>query len=82
MFDKPDPLEGPYFEETIYVTPSRFPESVHHAIENAPEMQFGLWVLSHGPVHAEFRITMRRMATGSWRPADRWSLRPLTPIFV
>src|SRR5207302_3484394 len=33
IFDKPDPLEGPYFEETLYVTPSRLPESVQHAIE-------------------------------------------------
>ena len=26
LFDKPDPLDGPFFEETIYVTPSRLPE--------------------------------------------------------
>src|SRR5438067_140912 len=28
VFDKPDPLDGPYFAETIYVTPSRLPASV------------------------------------------------------
>ena len=28
IFDKPDPLEGPYFEETLYVTPSRLPAAV------------------------------------------------------
>src|SRR5690349_15202778 len=33
IFDKPDPLEGPYFEETIYVTPSRLPGSMQRAIE-------------------------------------------------
>src|SRR5258707_8387140 len=56
MFDKPDPLEGPYFEETIYVTPSRFPESVHHAIEKCARDAIRALGLSHGPVHAEFRI--------------------------
>src|SRR5271170_995122 len=34
IFDKPDPLEGPYFEETIYVTPSRLPESQQREIES------------------------------------------------
>ena len=35
IFDKPDPLEGPYFEETIYVTPSRLPDSDQRAIESS-----------------------------------------------
>src|SRR5437879_2146639 len=56
IFDKPDPLEGPYFEETIYVTPSRFPESVQHAIEKCARDSVRALGLSHGPVHAEFRI--------------------------
>ena len=56
IFDKPDPLEGPYFEETLYVTPSRFPESQQRMIERcAAEAARGLG-LSHGPIHAEFRI--------------------------
>ena len=56
IFDKPDPLEGPYFEETIYVTPSRLPESGQHAIEECARDSVRALGLSHGPVHAEFRI--------------------------
>ncbi len=56
IFDKPDPLEGPYFEETIYVTPSRLPESVQHAIEKCAREAARALGLSHGPIHAEFRI--------------------------
>jgi predicted ATP-grasp superfamily ATP-dependent carboligase len=56
IFDKPDPLEGPYFEETIYVTPSRFPESVQRAIEKCARDATRALGLSHGPVHAEFRV--------------------------
>ena len=56
VFDKPDPLEGPYFEETIYVTPSRLDPAVQRAIEETTgraARALGLW---HGPVHAEVRI--------------------------
>ncbi|MBI3263197.1 MAG: ATP-grasp domain-containing protein [Acidobacteria bacterium] len=56
IFDKPDPLEGPFFEETIYVTPSRLPSSRQQAIVKAVARgarAMGLW---HGPIHAECRI--------------------------
>jgi len=56
IFDKPDPLEGPYFEETIYVTPSRLSESVQRAIEKCAKEAVRALGLSHGPIHAEFRI--------------------------
>lgn len=56
IFDKPDPLEGPYFEETIYVTPSRLPELQQRAIEQCTVDSARALGLSHGPVHAEFRI--------------------------
>jgi hypothetical protein len=56
IFDKPDPLEGPYFEESIYVTPSRFPEPVQRAIEQCARKSVRAVGLSSGPVHAEFRI--------------------------
>jgi D-alanine-D-alanine ligase-like ATP-grasp enzyme len=56
IFDKPDPLEGPYFEETIYVTPSRLPEHEQRAIERSATDAIRALGLSHGPVHAEFRI--------------------------
>ncbi|MBI3695465.1 MAG: ATP-grasp domain-containing protein [Acidobacteria bacterium] len=53
VFDKPDPLEGPYFEETIYITPSRLNvDAIIEAVERAVAA-VGLW---HGPVHAELRL--------------------------
>jgi len=56
IFDKPDPLEGPYFEETIYVTPSRLPDSEQRVIESALRSAVRALGLTHGPVHAEFRL--------------------------
>lgn len=56
IFDKPDPMEGPYFEETIYVTPSRLPERTQQAIVDCCERTVRALGLSHGPLHAEFRI--------------------------
>ncbi len=56
LFDKPDPLEGPFFEETIYVTPSQLPleeqTSIGRAV-TAVARALGLW---HGPIHAECRV--------------------------
>ena len=56
VFDKPDPLVGPYFEETIYVTPSRLPSAVLDAIAATSERAAAAIHLSSGPVHAELRI--------------------------
>ena len=56
LFDKPDPLEGPFFEETIYVTPSRLTEAQQRGIERGAGDAVRALGLSHGPVHAEFRI--------------------------
>jgi ATP-grasp domain/L-amino acid ligase C-terminal domain 2/ATP-grasp N-terminal domain len=56
IFDKPDPLEGPYFEETIYVTPSRLTESEQRAIIDCAQQATRALGLTHGPVHAEFRV--------------------------
>jgi len=56
IFDKPDPLEGPYFEETIYVTPSRLASSQQREIERCAVDAVRALGLSHGPIHAEFRI--------------------------
>ena len=56
VFDKPDPLEGPFFEETIYVTPSRLPEAQLRDIERCAVEAVRALGLTHGPVHAEFRI--------------------------
>ena len=56
IFDKPDPLEGPYFEETIYVTPSRLPDATQIEIEKCARDATRALGLIHGPTHAEFRI--------------------------
>jgi biotin carboxylase len=56
IFDKPDPLYGPYFEETLYVTPSRAPAHVRRAIEVAVDNACGALGLTHGPIHAECRV--------------------------
>ena len=56
LFDKPDPMSGPYFEETIYVTPSRLPADVQTRCAEAAEAGAGALGLSQGPVHAEMRI--------------------------
>ena len=56
VFDKPDPLEGPYFEETYYVTPSRLaPDQINAAVSMVRRAveAYGLQI---GPVHAEVRI--------------------------
>jgi hypothetical protein len=57
IFDKPDPLEGPFFEETIYVTPSRLSATEQDAISRCARESVRALGLSHGPVHAEFRLT-------------------------
>ena len=59
IFDKPDPLEGPYFEETIYVTPSRLPVNEQTALTGCLERAVRALALFHGPVHAEFRLNSR-----------------------
>jgi biotin carboxylase len=56
VFDKPDPLEGPYFEETIYVTPSRLARADVDAVVNATAGACRALGLTHGPVHAEVRV--------------------------
>jgi biotin carboxylase len=56
IFDKPDPLDGPFFEETIYVTPSRRSEQVQQRIVGAVAAAARALGLFHGPVHAECRV--------------------------
>lgn len=55
VFDKPDPLEGPYFEETIYTTPSRAPKAVQRDLVETVEAAARILGLRHGPIHAELR---------------------------
>jgi biotin carboxylase len=59
LFDKPDPLDGPFFEETIYVTPSSAPEPMQWDIVGAVSRAAAALGLRHGPVHAECRVNDR-----------------------
>jgi hypothetical protein len=62
LFDKPDPLDGPYFEETIYLTPSRLPAATQRAIADCAARAAVALGLREGPVHAELRTNAR----GPW----------------
>jgi biotin carboxylase len=59
LFDKPDPLDGPFFEETIYVTPSRLAEATQAAIRDVTARAAAALGLEDGPVHAELRLDAR-----------------------
>jgi biotin carboxylase len=56
VFDKPDPLDGPYFEETIYVTPSRHPPPLLARVEAITAAGARALGLAEGPIHAELRL--------------------------
>jgi len=56
VFDKPDPLEGPYFEETLYITPSRLPAAVLAEVTRITAQAARALGLREGPVHAELRV--------------------------
>lgn len=62
LFDKPDPLDGPFFEETLYVTPSRLPADVQQAIADCAGKAARAIGLCIGPVHAELRVNTQ----GPW----------------
>jgi biotin carboxylase len=62
LFDKPEPLEGPFFEETIYVTPSRLPETAQASLREAAARGAEALGLKDGPIHAE----MRWNTGGAW----------------
>src|SRR5438132_1483865 len=56
LFDKPDPLDGPFFEETIYVTPSRLPAGAQARIAEVTLRACAALGLTEGPIHAELRV--------------------------
>ena len=62
LFDKPDPLDGPFFEETLYITPSRHPESIQKAIAACIARATRAIGLQEGPIHAELRVNEK----GPW----------------
>jgi hypothetical protein len=57
IFDKPEPLDGPFFEETIYVTPTRHPPEVVDDILDATRRAARALGITQGPVHAEIRVS-------------------------
>jgi biotin carboxylase len=63
IFDKPDPLDGPFFEETLYVTPSRQPDHVLADLEQTAARAAAAMGLTEGPVHVELRVGPRGEVT-------------------
>ena len=59
IFDKPDAMDGPFFEESIYVTPSRADAGIQRQIQEVVERAVRAVGLHHGPVHAECRVNSR-----------------------
>lgn len=82
IFDKPDPLEGPYFEETIYVTPSRLPAPQIAAIEKSLRSAATALGLSHGPLHAEFRIAVSTRTAGGAPGEESSGVAMVWPIEI
>lgn len=66
IFDKPDPLDGPFFEETIYVTPSVLGDRERGHVRETVERGARALGLRHGPIHAE----LRRKPASADAPAD------------
>ena len=64
IFDKPDPLDGPFFEESIYVTPSRLGRVAEERIVECVRRAVAAFGLVTGPVHAELR----------WNAGEAWLL--------
>ena len=62
IFDKPDPLDGPFFEETIYVTPSQVPTGLQKAITDCADRAVRALGIIEGAIHAELRYNER----GPW----------------
>ncbi|CAG4931311.1 ATP-grasp domain-containing protein [Acidithrix sp. C25] len=56
IFEKPDPLEGPYFEETIYITPPRISKSDYEVIVASMDLCIKALEISNGPMHIEVRV--------------------------
>jgi biotin carboxylase len=62
VFDKPDTSDGPYFEETIYVTPSRLPQPTLDTVIKVVDDACGAIGLTEGPIHAELRVEGDRVS--------------------
>ena len=56
IFDKPDDLTGPFFEETLYVTPTRLPREARENVVDVTRRAADALGIVHGAVHAELRV--------------------------
>jgi len=56
LFDKPEPLNGPFFEESYYITPSRLSQTLQEKVLAVTAAACEAYGLRHGPIHAELRI--------------------------
>ncbi|HUK33716.1 MAG TPA: ATP-grasp domain-containing protein [Vicinamibacterales bacterium] len=79
LIDKPDPLEGPRFEDTLYVVPSLAPEAMQWDILDAVSRAAAAIGLRHGPIHAECRVADRGVYVlgAAARPLDAGWARAL-----
>jgi len=68
LFDKPDPLDGPFFEETIYVTPSALDAAAQALVTETVARAAAAIGLTHGPIHAECRVTPSTLRQAQGRP--------------
>jgi biotin carboxylase len=59
VFDKPDTPQGPTFEETVLLTPSRLPQPILCEALRTAERAAGALGLRYGPIHAELRLDTR-----------------------
>ncbi len=81
IFDKPDPLDGPYFEETVYVTPSLLPEAQQREVERCAAEAARALGLSARPSSCGVSHQRRWcVAAGGCAPAHRWSLRACVTV--
>ncbi|MFW2441061.1 MAG: ATP-grasp domain-containing protein [Arenicellales bacterium] len=62
IFDKPEPMEGPYFEETYYISPARISLSERRLLVETVKDACSAFGLVTGPVHAECRLNQQ----GAW----------------
>ncbi|MGH8872596.1 MAG: ATP-grasp domain-containing protein [Acidimicrobiia bacterium] len=56
LFDKPDAVDGPYFPETILVTPTRLDERAQTECRRVASAALAAIGITHGPVHIEMMV--------------------------
>lgn len=66
IFEKPDPLVGPFFAETIYVTPPHLTDSQLEALHSVIQKCIRALSINNGPLHLELRLT----SANDWVPID------------